>query len=106
MTLELLIQILSDFGIKRNLVNWVSAGPSIYALNPVEIKEYPLFFISPTERIEVKKNTTEYGLTIYFCDRLLEDNSNETQIYSTGAETLTNFIRQIVNSCNSSYTFF
>ena len=97
MTLELLIQILSDFGLKRNLVNWVSAGPSIYSLNPVEIKKYPLLFISPTERIEVGKNTTEYGLTIYFCDRLLDGNINETQIYSTGAETLTNFLRQIVN---------
>lgn len=95
MTLELLIQILSDFGIKRNLVNWVSAGPSIYALNPAEIEDYPLFFISPTDSIDVKKNTTDYGLTIYFCDRLLEDNSNETQIYSTGIEALKNFLRQI-----------
>lgn len=95
MTLELLIQVLCEFGLKRNLVNYASSGPSIYALNPEDIKCYPLFFISPTERINVGKNTTEYGLTIYFADRLLDDSSNETQIFSVGAETLTNFIRQI-----------
>ena len=97
MTLELLIQVLCEFGLKRNLVNWASAGPSIYALNPEQIKYYPFLFISPTERIEVRTNTTEYGLTIYFADRLLEDRSNETQIFSIGAETLTNFLRQIEN---------
>lgn len=95
MTLEYLIQVLCDLAIKHNLVNWTSAGPSVYALNPVEIKDYPLFFISPTERIEVRKNTTEYGLTIYYMDRLLEDSSNEIQIYSVAADTITNFLRQI-----------
>lgn len=95
MTLEYLIQVLCDLAIKHSLVNWTSAGPSVYALNPVEIKDYPLFFISPTERIDVKKNTTQYGLTIYYIDRLLEDNSNEIQIYSVAADTITNFLRQI-----------
>lgn len=97
MSLELLIQVLCEFGLKRNLVNWASAGPSIYAINPEEIKNYPFLFISPTERIQVGKNTTEYGLTIYYADRLLDDSSNETQIFSMGAETLTNFLRQIEN---------
>lgn len=95
MTLEYLIQVLCDLAIKHNLVNWASAGPSVYGLNPVEIKDYPLFFISPTERIEVRKNTTQYGLTIYYIDRLLEDNSNEIQIYSVAADSITNFLRQI-----------
>lgn len=95
MTLEYLIQVLCEAGIKWNLVNYAASGPSIYALNPEEIDAYPLFFISPTESVTVKKNTTDYGFTIYFCDRLLEDSSNETQIYSTGVDSLSNFIRQI-----------
>lgn len=95
MTLELLIHTLCELGIKENLVNWTSAGPSVYALNPEDIKQYPLFFLSPTEKINVKKNTTEYGLTIYYIDRLLEDNSNEIQIYSLAADSISNFIRQI-----------
>lgn len=95
MTLELLIQTLCNLGIKNNLVNYAAAGPSVYALNPEEINSYPLFFISPTERITVQKNTTEYGLTIYYIDRLLEDRSNEIQIYSVAAESITNFLRQV-----------
>ena len=95
MTLELLIQILCEAGTKWNLVNYSASGPSIYALNPEEIDAYPLFFISPTESVSVGKNTTDFGFTIYYCDRLLEDSSNETQIYSTGVDSLTNFLRQM-----------
>ena len=95
MTLELLANALTEFALRRNLVNYAAFGPSVYALNPEEVRDYPLCFLSPTERIEVGKNTTIYGLTIYFIDRLLEDNSNETQIYSIAADTLTNFLRQV-----------
>ena len=95
MTLELLANALTEFALRRNLVNYAAFGPSVYALNPEDIKAYPVMFLSPTERIEVGKNTTIYGLTIYFIDRLLEDNSTETQIYSIAADTLTNFLRQV-----------
>lgn len=95
MTLELLANILTEFALKRNLVNYASFGPSIYELNPKDIVAYPILFLSPTETINVGKNTTTYGFTFYFIDRLLEDSSNETQIFSIGADTLTNFLRQI-----------
>lgn len=95
MTLELLTNILCEFALKRNLVNYSAAGPSIYALNPQQIENYPVMFLSPTETINVGRNTTDFGFTFYYIDRLLEDAANETQIFSMGAETLINFLRQI-----------
>lgn len=95
MTLEFLLNTLCELGIHHNLVNYAAAGGSIYALNAETIKDYPFFFISPTEDILVEKSTTTYGLTIFYCDRLLQDSSNDTQVFSNGTLSLTNFIRQI-----------
>lgn len=94
MTLELLLNELCDLGIRHNLVNYAAAGGSIYELNAETIDGYPFFFFSPTDDIRVEKNFTTYGLTVFYCDRLLLDNMNDTQVYSVATLAITNLLRQ------------
>ena len=94
MTLELLLNELCNLGIRHNLVNYAAAGGSIYLLNSETIDSYPYFFFSPTDDIRIEKNFTTYGLTVFYVDRLLADNSNDTQIYSTATLAITNLLRQ------------
>ena len=95
MTLEATQYLITDLALKRNLVNCAMSGPSVYAINPEEIREYPLIFVSPVGTHTIKENTTRYSFTIFFMDRLLEDSSNEETIGSVGLETLRNLKLQL-----------
>lgn len=95
MTLEALQYLVTDLALKHNLVNCAISGPSIYAINPEDIKEYPLIFISPTGTHTIKENTTRYSLTFFYMDRLLESSANEESINSAGIETLRNLKLQL-----------
>lgn len=95
MTIERLLYDISEISLKNNLVNAAYAGPSIYNINGTTVLDYPYLFTSPTDDITVGENTTRYGLTLYYVDRLLSDSSNEVDIFSTGVETLKNIIRQL-----------
>lgn len=95
MTLELLLNIICDLGIKRNLVNYSAAGSSVYSLNTLTIDSYPVLFVSPTGSIVTRKNFTDYGLSLFFIERLLEDNANDTRTYSIANDTLVNLVRQL-----------
>lgn len=95
MTIERLLYDISEISLKNNLVNAAYAGPSIYNINGATVLDYPYLFTSPTDDITVGENTTRYGLTLYYVDRLLSDSSNEVDIFSTGVETLKNIIRQL-----------
>ena len=95
MTIERLMYDISEFAIKNNLVNASYAGPSIYEVNGGTVRDYPYLFTSPTDDITVGENTTQYGLTLYYVDRLLTDGGNEVDVFSNGVETLKNIIRQL-----------
>lgn len=95
MGLELLLNELCELAVRCNLVNYAAAGGSIYELNAETIKDYPFIFVSPTDEVEVGQSTLTYGLTLFYCDRLLSDASNDTQIYSVALDTLKNYIAQI-----------
>jgi len=95
MTIERILYDISEIALKNNLVNASYAGPSIYNVNGGTVVDYPYVFTSPTDDIVVGDNTTTYGLTLYFVDRLLEDSSNEVDIFSVGVETIKNLIRQL-----------
>lgn len=86
---------LCELAIRNNLVNYAAAGGSIYNLNGDTIKDYPFIFVSPTDEITVGDNTTTYGLTIFYADRMLESDYNGTQVYSIATDTITNFLRQV-----------
>ena len=95
MTIERLLYDISEISLKNNLVNAAYAGPSIYNINGTTVRDYPYLFTSPTDDITVGDNTTRYGLTLYYVDRLLADSSNEVDVFSAGVETLKNIIRQL-----------
>lgn len=95
MTLEFLLNELCDLGIRHNLVNYAAAGGSVYSLNSETIDSYPFFFFSPTEDIRIEKNFTTYGLVVFYVDRLLGDNMNDTQVYSNGTLAIQNLMRQV-----------
>lgn len=95
MSLELLLNIICDLAIKRNLVGYAAAGPSIYNLNNETIKEYPFIFVSPTSNVVTRKNFTDYTLTFFYVDRLLADSTNETHIFSIANDSIVNLLRQL-----------
>ena len=95
MSLELLLNIIADLAIKRNLVDYAAFGPSIYELQAGTIKDFPFIFISPTNNVRTRKNFTEFTLTVFYVDRLLADNTNETHIFSIANDTIVNLLRQL-----------
>ena len=95
MSLELLLNIIADLAIKRNLVDYAAFGPSIYELQAGIIKDFPFVFISPTNNVRTRKNFTEFTLTVFYVDRLLADNTNETHIFSIANDTIVNLLRQL-----------
>ena len=95
MTLETLLYNIGEIALKRNLVNAYFAGGSLYELNAEIIREYPVIFLTPAGDHTVKENTTRYSVTIYYVDRLWDDDRNETDIVSAGIETLKNIKRQL-----------
>ena len=95
MTLNALIQIIGRQAIKNKLVNWFGAGANVYDINNNEVRDYALLFFSPTGNHTVTENITTYSVTIYYIDRLIDDSSNDTQIFSTGIEVLKRIIRGI-----------
>lgn len=94
-TLEQVEYIITELALKHNLVGSAFAGPSIYALNAEDIKEYPFIYISPTGSHTLKENTTRFTFTIFAVDRLLEDSSNEDNIGSVSVETIRNLHLQL-----------
>ena len=95
MSLELLLNIIADLAIKRNLVDYAAFGPSIYELQAGTIKDFPCIFVSPTNNVRTRKNFTEFTLTVFYVDRLLADNTNETHIFSIANDTIVNLLRQL-----------
>lgn len=95
MTLEQLQYNIGEIALKNNLVNAYFAGGSLYELNAEVINEYPVIFLTPAGDHTVKENTTRFSLTIYYVDRLWDDDRNETDICSAAIETLKNIMRQI-----------
>lgn len=95
MTLEYLQYSIGEIALKNNLVNWYGTGGSLYEINGETVRDYPLVFITASGDHTVYENVTRYTLTIYYMDRLLDDNSNETNVHSVAVETLKNLYRQI-----------
>ena len=95
MTLKQLIDKISDLALSQKCIHYTAAGTSIYQINPKTIKDYPILFQSPTGEHTVEDNTTTFEITLYYLDRLLEDNSNDIIVYSAAIEQLKNLARGI-----------
>lgn len=91
MTLRLLTDILSRYAIASKSFNYVFAG-NLSEINPLSIKEYPLLVITANGPFREADNTMQYHMTLFYLDRLLNDNCNLQDVYSVGTEALRNFI--------------
>lgn len=98
MTLQQVLKYIAQVGISQKLINWSGAGHSIYSLNPLTIKDYPIFYVTPTGQHQYYDNFTDFSLTFYYIDRLTEDSSNDIDIFSTGIEVLKNIILALENT--------
>lgn len=92
MTLQQICKELGEMAKAQELVNFSAAGSSLGEINPLQIDFYPLFFIIPSGSHTVMENTTRYDLTLYYVDRLLEDNTNTIDIFSSAIENLKNIL--------------
>lgn len=95
MDLEKLLYAICDVAIQQKCANFAAAGADIYALNAMTIKDWPVFFISPTGTHTALRDTTEFTLTIYYMERLLDSNVNDVTILSVAIEQLKNLVRHI-----------
>lgn len=95
MTLKYLLNTISTTAINQKCINYAAAGSDIYQLNVLRIDSYPVLFTSPTGNHQISENTTTYELTLYYLDRLLEDNTNDIDIQSVAIEQLKNMVRHI-----------
>lgn len=92
MTLKQLLKEIGELAINQKCCNYSAAGTSLDELNPIQVDYYPVLFTSPTGNHRVRENTTQYNITLYWVERLLEDNSNDVDIFSTAIEQLKNII--------------
>lgn len=96
MTLQSLLYRITETAIARKIIQYAAATSDIYeAFNGMTIKDYPMFFVSPTGSHLVSENTTTYEVTLYYMDRLLGDKSNDVDIQSTAIEQLKNMVKWI-----------
>lgn len=95
MTLKQLLKEIGELAINEKLVNFAASAGSIGEINPVPINYYPLLFITPSGSHQVNENTVTYQITLTYVDRLLEDSSNDIDIYSNSIEELQNIINGI-----------
>ena len=95
MTLQELCKEIGQLAKSQELVNFSAAGASLGELNPIDLSWYPFTFIIPSGTHTVKTDTTQFDLTIYYADRLLEDDSNEIDLMSSAIENLKNIINGV-----------
>lgn len=95
MTLQKLLLDICDIAIHEKLVNYAAAGNSIYQMNALTVNDYPFVFVSPTGNHVVNKGFTTYSITLFYVDRLLNDDTNDVNIFSASVEELKNLVRKI-----------
>lgn len=94
-TLEKLLYNLCQLAIKNKLVNYAASGASFKQLNGTTVSDYPILFIQPRGQHKYYDTYTLYSFNIMYMDRLLDDDSNDVNIYSTSIEVLKNFMHQM-----------
>ena len=92
MNLQELCKALGEMAKAQELVQFSAAGSSLGEINPLSVDWYPLFYIIPAGTHNVQANTTKFDLVLYYIDRLLEDNSNTIDIFSSSIENLKNIL--------------
>lgn len=74
--------------------NFAAEG-DVYDINDKTIRDYPAVLLSGTGPHTDTGKMFRYRITLFYFDRLAADDSNSTQIYSTGIESLKNLINDL-----------
>lgn len=82
--------------ISNKLFNFAAEG-NVYELNDKTIKDFPALLMSGVGPHTDTGKMMRYRITLFYFDRLANDNSNDTQIYSQGIEALKNLINGLRN---------
>lgn len=95
LTIKDVVNILKDISLNHKFIKMFNEGDVYEFMNNGE-KEYGIinFTIDTVER--VNDNIMQINANIIYIDRLLEDNGNKLDIWTTG----TNIIQQILNELN------
>lgn len=108
MTLKELVNAIGKLAMRQKLINFYAAGTSLYQLNPLSVEEYPVLFLAPTGNHQISEDLTTFEITLYYLERLLEDNSNDIDVFSSSIENLKNIIigiQDIIGVQNVQYTY-
>lgn len=94
-----LLYTILDIAIKDKMINCAGQG-DVYEINSLDVKDYPLFWISATQPMVEHENRIDYVLTLYYIDRekFQNDDVNDTNqplIHSNGMIVLGNIINKI-----------
>lgn len=90
MTLYELLDEISKYAITRQLIEYSASGTSIMEIDKAE--GYPLLFSAPTGNHRVSQNTTTFTITLYYIDRLLDDNTNNITLFSNSINALKDLV--------------
>ena len=85
--------------IGNKLFNYAAEG-NVAELNDKTIKDYPAFMMTGVGPHLDYGGRIDYRVSFFYFDRLLEDNSNSTQIYSNGISALQNLINALKADSN------
>lgn len=94
-----LLERILKIGINDRFINYAGQG-DIYQINVLDVKDYPIFWISATQPMTEHNNYIDYNLTLYYVDRekFQNDDVNDTDqplIHSNGMMVLGNIINKI-----------
>ena len=95
MTLRDLLKEIGEMGKAQQLINFSAAGTSLDQMNQISVDWYPLLFLSPTGTHQIRENVKIFDITFYYIDRLLEDYSNDIDIFSSAIENLQNLLNGV-----------
>ena len=95
MALKTLFNNIARLGLTKKVINSSMAGLSVNELNFNDIKEYPILFTTTNGNHRAGKNTTNYGISIYYIDRLMDNSANDLDIINDSMLFLKNFVNSI-----------
>lgn len=90
MTLYEICRAFEEIALTKPNINFVGDG-DVYELNAKPNLKYGVFYITQSNHV-IGQDTTQFQLTLYYIDRVFEDNSNTLEVHSTGIQVLTDII--------------
>ena len=98
MTLKEIINALNKISIEQPVVGEYIKSGNVYDLNSERSTKFGVFCCTnATHEYQVENALMSYTFYLYYIDRLSSDESNKTEIQSTGISTINNIVRTFVD---------